>query len=166
MKTFISYGVTVYIVALVLLTGGRLSSAADSITGGGSKTVFTKHFQDTLFDFTQHAKYSVEVLLDDKEYAIGKNVVGMIIHDVRDEDVAGAELTFVLKDLISGESSTPTPTITDKNNGLYIISGLDLVKEGKRELAVTVKKGRVEDTVKFVLPDALKDRVPKGRYSP
>ncbi len=57
-------------------------------------------------------------------------------------------------------------TITDKQNGLYIISGLDLKKDGRWELLVTVKKGDVEDSVKFVFPDVLKDRYPKGRYSP
>lgn len=166
MKTFTSYAITCLIMSLVMIAGAPSSSADDSLFGGKGKTIFTKHFQDTLFDVTQHAAYSAEILLDDKEYDIGKNVVGIVIHNASDEDVSGAEITFVLKDLVSGESSSPTPTVTDKHNGLYIVSGLDLEKEGKRELLITVKKGRVADTVKFVLPDALKDRVPKGRYSP
>ncbi len=46
------------------------------------------------------------------------------------------------------------------------MSGLDLQKPGKWELSIMVKKDSVEDGVKFILPDALKDRPAKGRYSP
>jgi hypothetical protein len=59
-----------------------------------------------------------------------------------------------------------TLAVTDKGNGLYIVSGLNLQRDGRWELAITIKKDGVEDRVKFVLPDALKERVPKGRYSP
>jgi hypothetical protein len=165
MKAFMSYGMAGLAVVLILLAGNP-STAHEGGSAGGEKTLFTKHFQNTLFDITEHAAYSVEILLDDKEYKIGKNVVGIVIHNAHDEDVTGAEITFVLKDLVSGENSTVTPIVTDKGNGLYIVSGLDLRKEGKRELAITVKKGRIGDRVKFVLPDALKARLPKGRYSP
>ena len=72
----------------------------------------------------------------------------------------------VLTDLATGKSSAVPTTIKDRGNGLYIVSGLDLRKEGKWKLVVTVKKGRVEDSVKFVLPDAFKALLPKGRYSP
>ena len=108
----------------------------------------------------------MEILLDDKEYKIGKNVVGIVVHDAHDGDVIGAEITFVLKDIVAVKNYIVTPIITDKGNGLYIVSGLDLQKEGNWELAMTVRKGRLEDRVKFVLPDALKARLPKGRYSP
>ena len=53
--------------------------------------------------------------------------------------------------------------MTDKKNGLYIVSGLDLKREGKWELLITVKKAGVEDSVKFIFPDVLKDRPAKGR---
>jgi hypothetical protein len=130
------------------------------------KRIFTKHFQETLFDVTGKAAYSVEVLLDDKEYAIGKQVIGIVVHDEHDDDVKGAELTIVHKNLTTSETAPGTLTVTDKGNGLYIVSGLDLQRAGRWELAITVKKNSVEDSVKFVLPDALKERVPKGRYSP
>ena len=130
------------------------------------KKLFTKHFQETLFDVTEHASYSAEVLLDDKEYKIGKNVIGIVVHDAHDGDVAGAELSIVHKNLATNEDAAGTLTVQDKGNGLYIVSGLDLRREGRWELAITVKKGGVQDRLKFVLPDALKERVPKGRYSP
>jgi len=155
MKVYISYGLMGLAIMLLMLG-----------FAWGEKTLFTKHFQNTLFDVTEHTMYSVEILLDDQEYKIGKNVIGIVIHNAHDEDVMGAEITFVLKDLVAGKNFPVTSKITDKGNGLYIVSGLDLQKEGKWELAITVKKDHIEDFVKFVLPDALKARVPRGKYSP
>ncbi len=132
----------------------------------GEKILFTKHFQNTLFDITSHAMYSVEILLDDQEYKIGKNVIGIVIHNAHDEDVVGAELSFVLKDSASGKILPLMPKIADKGNGLYIVSGLDLQKEVQRELTITVKKDGIGDFVKFALPDAYKSPVPRGKYSP
>lgn len=166
MKSFISFDLTAVAMVFILFSGSPANATNEGASAGREKPLFTKHFQNTLFDITEHASYSVEILLDDKEYKIGKNVVGIALHNARDEDVAGAELTLVLRDLVTGKNSSLTPRVTDKGNGLYIVSGLDLLKEGKWELAITVKRGRTEDRVKFVLPDALNSRVPKGRYSP
>jgi hypothetical protein len=130
------------------------------------KKLFTKHFRQTFFDITAHADYSVEILPDDKEYPIGKDVTGIIIHNSHDEDVKGADLTIVQKDLATGKEVPLKLAITDKHNGLYIVSGLDLKREGKWELLVTVKQKGVQDSVTFVFPDVLKQRYPKGRYSP
>jgi len=57
-------------------------------------------------------------------------------------------------------------TVTDKKNGLYIVSGLDLKREGKWELLITVTKTGAADSVKFIFPDVLKNRPSKGKYSP
>ncbi len=130
------------------------------------KKLFTKHFQQTLFDITRHAEYSIEILLDDKEYPIGKDVIGIVVHDAHDEDVKGAAFAIVRKDLTTGEGIPATPVITDKGNGLYIVSGLDLKGQGRWELSITIKKGGIEDGATFVFPDVLKSRYPKGRYSP
>ncbi|MEJ2696445.1 MAG: FixH family protein [Candidatus Sulfobium sp.] len=166
MKVSISCGMAA-VVMIVALAAGNFPCDAHQQGGfaNGAKAVFTKHFQKTLFDITDHAAYSVEILPNDEEYNIGKNVIGIVVHNARDEDVKGAELSFVLTDLTSGKSSKLTPTIKDRGNGLYIVSGLHLKKKGKWKLEVTVKKGRVEDSVKFVLPDAFKNPLPKGRYS-
>lgn len=167
MKAFISCGLKGCLVIMLGLFA--FSPTALAHEGGFAEIegpVFTKHFQHTLFDITEHSLYSVEILLDNKEYKIGKNVIGVIIHNAKDEDVKGAKLSFVVKDLVTGKDVAVAPVITDKNNGLYIVSGLELVKKGKWKLSVTVKKGPDEDSVKFVLPDALKSPLPKGRYSP
>jgi hypothetical protein len=161
MKTLITAVVSLVFV-FALLTGGHAHEGHSP----GNKKIFTKHFQNTLFDITEHGAYSVEVLLDDKEYKIGEGVVGIVVHDEKDSDVIGAKITIVHKNLATGELVPGPLTITDKENGLYIISGLNLQRDGRWELSVTVKKGDVEDNVKFLFPDALKERHPKGRYSP
>jgi hypothetical protein len=152
-------------IAVVAITG-FVSAAPQEGGSFAKKAIFTKHFNKTLFDITENSAYSVEVLLDDSEYRIGKNTVGIIVHNAGDEDVKGADLDITLKNLQTGENSARTVRVKDKKNGLYIVSGLDLPQEGRWELAITVKKGGVSGGVKFVLPDALKERVSKGRYSP
>jgi hypothetical protein len=154
------------IVAFVFFLLAAGTTAAHEVQGVAPKSIFTKHFQETLFDITDHASYSVEVLLNDKEYKIGKDVIGIVVHDKRDGDVKGASLSIVLKNLITGEKAPDAPVVMDKGNGLYIISNLNLNREGRWELRITVGKKGVVDHVKFILPDALKNRVPKGRYSP
>ncbi len=141
-------------------------SGAHEDHGPSDKKLFTKHFSETLFDVTEHASYSAEVLLDDKEHSIGKNVIGIVIHGAHDEDVAGAELSIIHKNLATNENAAGAAIVKDKGNGLYIVSGLDLRREGRWEPAITIKKNGVKDSLKFVLPDALKERLPKGRYSP
>jgi hypothetical protein len=154
------------VLALTVLSTLALTPVHANGEGQGEKKIFTKHFQETLFDITRKASFSIEILLDDKEYDIGKNVIGIVVHDSDDKDVKGVDLTFSYKNLETGEKAPDKPVIDDKGNGLYIISGLDLEKEGRWELGISLKKDDVEDRVSFILPDALKKRHPKGRYSP
>jgi hypothetical protein len=159
MKNFLSNNMLCILVVFALF----VPSAPEA----SEKVLFTKHFQKTLFDVTAHAAYSVEILLDDSEYKkLGKNVVGIVIHDAHDSDVEKAELSIAHRNLLTSEKAPGVVEIREKGDGLYIVSGLDLMREGKWELLVTVKKNGVEDSVKFLFPDALKERVAKGRYSP
>ena len=130
------------------------------------KTVFTKHFQETLFNVTEHANFSVEILLDDAEYSIPRQTVGIVVHDRHDGDAEGAELAITLKNLETGETTGGSFQITGTVPGLYIVSGLDLRRKGRWEFAITVRHRGTEDRATFLLPDALTDRVPKGRYTP
>ena len=154
------------VVSLVFVFALHTAGHAQEGHSPGKKKLFTKHFQNTLFDIAEHGAYSIEVLLDDTEYKIGKGVVGIVVHGEKDSDVVGAKLTIAHKNLDTGEPVSGPLTITDKENGLYIVSGLNLQRDGRWELSVTVKKGEVEDSVKFLFPDVLKERHPKGPYSP
>ena len=154
------------VVSLLFVFGLLAAGHAEEGHDHGKKKIFTKHFQNTLFDIAEYGAYSVEVLLDDSEYKIGKGVVGIVVHGEKDTDVAGAKLTITHKNLETGEPAPGPLTISDKGDGLYIISGLDLQRVGRWELFINVRKGDIEDSVKFIFPDVLKERHPKGPYSP
>ena len=164
MKVFSFYSIITLAVVLFVFVAGPAASHEGHDTAG--KVLFTKHFKESLFDVTEHAIYSLEVLLDDSEYKIGKDVIGIVVHDNKDADVIAAELTIVQKDLATGQAASGKVTVTDKKNGLYVVSGLDLKREGKWELQITVAKDGIKDGVKFIFPDVLKNRPAKGRYSP
>ncbi len=151
---------------VVLSILGMVPTGADEIHGPGGKTLFTKHFEESLFDITKNASYSIEILLDDKEYDIGKDVTGIVLHNDRDVDVTGATFTLVMKNLDSGKPASGTPTVTEKGGGLYIAKGLDLEQKGRWELTVTAGKNGIEDHAIFLFPDVLKKRYKKGKYSP
>ncbi len=132
-----------------------------------TKLAFTKHFQETVFDITGKAKFSVEILLDDKEYKkLGKDVVGIVIHDARDQDVEKAVIAINFRNLETGEYAKEKPVVKERGDGLYVVSDLNLKKEGRWKLSITVKKGSDEDRAEFVFPDVLKNPLPKGRYNP
>jgi hypothetical protein len=164
MKAFTLYAMIS--LAVVLSVFAPVPAGSHEGHNPAEKVLFTKHFQKSLFDVTEHAIYSLEVLLDDSEYKIGKDVIGIVVHGKGDEDVVGAELTIVHRDLATRETAPGKLTVTDRGNGLYIVSGLDLKREGKWELLITVRKAGIEDSVKFIFPDVLKNRPAKGMYSP
>ncbi len=159
----IKLGLTSTVLFLGLLI---VSPAEASEKDPSQKRTFTKHFNETLFDITESAAFSVEVLLNDKAYDIGKDVIGIVVHGKGDKDVAGAELTIAHKNFETDEAAPGTITISDRGNGLYIISGLNLERDGLWELLIEVKKDAQEDSVRFIFPDTVKKRHPKGRYSP
>jgi len=151
---------------IVLGIGLFLSGLALHVQAEPEKRIFTKHFKETLFDITKNAEFSIEILLDDKEYKIGKNVIGIVVHNARDQDVEKATISIDFRNSDTGRPTTQTPVVKEKGEGLYIVSGLDLKKEGHGKLTIKVKKDGVEDSVQFLLPDALKTLHPAGKYSP
>lgn len=156
-----------HIGAVLVLT--LLSSAvadAHEEHGESERRVFTKHFNGSLFAITEREDFSLELILDESEYPIGRNVVGIVIHDSNDSDVVGAVLSVVQKAAETGEIEPGPLEITDLGNGLYTVSGLDLSREDRWELAVSVTKAGLTDSANFLFPVAREDHYPKGRYSP
>jgi hypothetical protein len=118
-----------------------------------------------MFSIADKGIFSVEILMDDSEYPqLGKDVVGLVIHDKQDEDVAGAEIriTTVMQD---GQTGTDAPVVKEKGEGLYTVSGLNLKREGRWEIRISVKKKNLEDSASFNFPDVLKTPFKKGKYS-
>ncbi len=124
---------------------------------------FTKHFRESIFKITEKGLFSVEILMDDKEYSIGKNVIGIVIHDARDEDVEGAELSIVLTDG-EGRDISPAPVVREKGGGLYTVANVDIRRAGKWTFRITAKRKKDEDSATFVFPDVLEKRMPHGKH--
>jgi hypothetical protein len=155
---------TFSLTAVALLALGLL--LAGPAPAQGAEPVFTKHFNKSLFDVTRKAAYSIEVLLDDSEYDIGKGVVGLVIHNAKDEDVEDASIAIDYLNLDTYEPADKTPVVKEKGDGLYIVSDLDLNKKGHWKLLITVKSEGVEDSVEFLFPEVLEKIWPAGRYNP
>ncbi|MBA4372610.1 MAG: hypothetical protein C0402_07070 [Thermodesulfovibrio sp.] len=121
--------------------------------------VFTKHFRQTFFAVTEKAEFSIEILPDEKEYKIGRNVVGIVVHDRHDRDVEKAELT------VTAEGSTEPVAVKEKGEGLYLASNLDVKRQGTWKLTIQVRDKAVTDGAIFLFPAAATKLLPPGQYS-
>jgi len=130
-------------------------------SGEGGKDVFTKHFQETLFAVGEKGQMSIEVLVNDKEYAIGKDVIGIVVHDSHDEDVEGAALQARLS---SSEGPKEISGVKEKGGGLYLIPSAPLPKGGSWELRIAVKKKKLDDSARFLFSDMAHNPLPAGKY--
>ena len=148
----------------LLLTGLELHVRAEA--DKNTRRVFTKHFEETLFDISEKAEFSIEILLNDKEYKIGKNVIGIVVHNPRNQDVEKATISIDFRNIDTGRPASQIPVVKEKGEGLYTVSDLDLKREGRWKLTIRVKKNDIDDSVQFLLPDALKTLHPAGKYSP
>jgi hypothetical protein len=142
------------LVIVLALVGGAYAHSGEH--GGGAK--FTKHFNETLFAISEKGQVSIEVLLDEKEYKIGKDVIGIVVHDRHDEDVEGARLEVT----VAG-SAEPLKA-TEKGGGLYLVPAAGFPKDGKWELRIAVKKGKIDDGAAFSYPAAMKTAPRAGKY--
>lgn len=122
---------------------------------GGAK--FTKHFNETLFAISEKGQVSIEVLLDEKEYKIGSDMIGIVIHDSHDEDVEDAKVLVTV-------SGTAEPLkVKEKGGGLYLVPSSGLPKDGIWELRILVKKRKIDDQATFSFPAAMAKRLPAGK---
>ena len=140
----------------IFLVWSSSGSAHSGEHGGGG--LFTKHFNDTLFAISAKGEVSIEILLDEKEYRIGKDVIGIVVHDRHDEDVEGAKL-----EVRAGENTQPLK-VTEKGGGLYLVSAASFPKDGKWELRIAVRKGKIDDGAAFSYPEAMKTTPRAGKY--
>ncbi len=130
---------------------------AHSGTHDGGAT-FTKHFNETLFAISEKGQVSIEVLLDEKEYKIGKHMVGIVVHDSHDEDVEDAKLEVT----VTGNAEPLK--VKEKGGGLYLMANDGLPKSGSWELKIGIRKKKIDDSALFLFPEALQNRLPAGKY--
>lgn len=150
---------TISILFLFFFSLSSPALSAVAAAGGGQPVTFTKHFRQTFFAITEKAAFSVEILPDEKEYKIGRNVVGIVVHNRHDGDVEGAELT------VTAEGSTQPVTVKEKGGGLYLASNLDLQRQGTWKLVIQVTDKSVTDSAAFVFSDSASKFLPPGQYN-
>jgi len=141
---------------VLFFCGVAAVSAHSGSHEGGAK--FTKHFNETLFSIAEKGQVTMEVLLNEKEYKIGKDVVGIVVHDSHDEDVEEAALAVTVTGV------TEPLKVKEKGGGLYLVPNTGFPKDGKWELKIAVKKKKVDDSAVFVFPDVLNTKMPAGKY--
>jgi hypothetical protein len=136
-----------------------LFTVSSAHSGSHEKSIaFTKHFNDTLFAISEKGQVSIEVLLDEREYKMGKDVIGIVIHDSHDEDVEDAKVTV-------GVTGIAEPLkVREKGGGLYLVPNSGLPQDGTWKLSISVKKKKIEDGAVFTFPEVLNNKMPAGKY--
>ncbi len=144
-----------------LALAGSVPCAAAGSDTSSEETLFTKHFNDSLFMITENGEFSVEILPDEREYRIGKDVIGIVIHNRHDEDVEGAKISISFE---PAGDNTQEPVIRDKGDGLYTVKNLSLQREGEWKMIIRINRKKVEDSAMFSFPAALSRPLPAGTY--
>jgi hypothetical protein len=114
---------------------------------------FTKHFEKSLFEITRKGYYSVEMIIKGEVLKQGKNEIDLVIHDNKDSDVTGAEISLQPWMLDMGHGIDIEPQIEEKGGGLYHVSNLVITMGGHWQLRVMVSKNGVTDTAVFDFPE-------------
>ncbi len=159
-------GIIVIIVMMIL--SGCASGGTQPYTHDHGK--FTKHLADSKMLVTEKGLYSVEMSIPDKRLGVGVNTVDIIIHDKKDMDVTGADITVTPWMPEMGHGVFEDPAVVEKGNGLYTVENIVLVMDGHWEIRINIKNGDAEDKVVFDFPyirttdeyDYIKAETPAG----
>ncbi len=148
----------ILISGVVIWTGNAM---AIHVTDGGKMpesdnkqmhSHMTQHYEDSIFKTTDRGEFSVEVLFPDKKVEMGVNRVDLIIHDKKDQDVAGARITVEPWMPSMGHGVIERPVVNEKGGGLYNVSNVIFSMTGDWELRLEITSGQVTDTVKIPIP--------------
>ncbi len=124
------------------------------------KGVFTKHFDESLFKITEKGLFSVEIVYNEKEYKIGTDLIGIVIHDENDKDLESA---FVKVEVDGIPDSSFV--VKEKGDGLYTVTGLNIYREGNWKLIINVTFKKKQDKAIFIFPEILSQKKPAGKYN-
>jgi len=105
--------------------------------------------EQRLVRMTDRGFYTVEVLLKDKQLAVGVNTCDLIMHAKDGTALSGAEIKVVPWMPEMGHGVFDKPVVKEKGGGVYNVENVVLIMEGRWELRLTVKKDNTEDSVTF-----------------
>ncbi len=131
---------------------------------------FTQHLADSKYRVTEKGVFGVEMEIPAKRLMVGVNTINLILHDNRDRDMQGANVSVTPWMPEMGHGVFSPLKVTEKGNGLYAVENIVLVMGGHWEFRVNVKWGEEEDNVVFDFPyvrtaegyDYIKAKTPAG----
>ncbi len=113
-----------------------------------------KHFEGSMAKLSDNGKFSVELVIPEKELRMGVNVVEVIVHHgTGGGDVAGAAVSIVPWMPSMGHGVMTKPTVTERGGGLYSINDVVLSMTGHWQLKIEIVKDAVTDNVTFEFPE-------------
>jgi hypothetical protein len=113
----------------------------------------TKHYDDSLSKLTDNNLYSLELVVPEKQLAMGVNTVEIIVHHAKGGDVPQAELTVTPWMPSMGHGAMQKPVVTERGGGLYSVDNIVFSMTGHWQLQVKVAKDGNEDTAVFDFPE-------------
>jgi plastocyanin len=137
---------------IITIVIGFITACASTDDQPHKHDKFTKHLDDSTMFVTEKGLFSVEMDIPDKKLLVGVNTLDLIIHDRRDRDVTGADITFTPWMPEMGHGVFENPVIVEKGHGLYTVNNIILVMGGHWEFRINIKKGKSEDNVVFDFP--------------
>jgi hypothetical protein len=143
-------GVFTLVLGLAIWVG--FATTQNVYAGSSDHDTRTKHYGDTLFKVTDNGEYSVEVLLPDQKVEMGVNKIDIIIHDKKDGDVAGADITVTPWMPSMDHGVMEKPVVNEKGGGLYTATNVVFSMTGDWELRLRITKGSITETVAIALP--------------
>lgn len=148
MKIFIAIMSATLLVACALTVPQEMKKGEQEHKHGR----FTQHLADSKLLVTEKGMFSVEMSIPDNRLKVGVNTVDIIIHEERDRDVTGAEVSFTPWMPEMGHGVFTPPVIKEKGNGLYTVENIVLVMGGHWEFRINIKWGSSVDNVVFDFP--------------
>jgi hypothetical protein len=119
-------------------------------------TAFADHspkgIEGSLSQMTDKKLFHVEVTVEGKNLAIGKNSADIVVKDTNGNPVTGAYIYVKPHVARHGESTFVKPLVTEKGEGLYNVKNIYLDTQGDWILKVRVRKGDKDDSATFDFP--------------
>lgn len=135
------------LLALVGCTGTR-----DMTMSHGHAPEISKHYDQSMAEWTGNRLFTIEMVIPEQELRMGVNTLEVIVHDNKNRDVPGAEVSITPWMPAMGHGVTEKPEVTERGGGLYSVNNVVLSMTGHWQLKVKVAKAGVEDEAIFNFP--------------
>lgn len=138
--------------SLFLLTLLGCAGTRDMTMPQGHAPEVSKHYDQSMAEWTGSRLFSIEMVIPGEELRMGVNSLEVIVHDNKNKDVPGAEVSITPWMPEMGHGVTAKAEVTERGGGLYSVDNVVLSMVGHWQLKVKVAKAGVEDEAIFDFP--------------